>query len=216
MEMAWSLQGAEWCVGESKVATAQFRYGLEVGDAQHLFSKSLDITIPGYYNIMCLDSQVVPLFSIVLEVCAAPVSGVPKGSILSPVLFNIFINNLDTQLEGILSNFSDSTKLGGAVASLKGREALQKDLDKLEAWAITNHRKINKDKCQILHLGWDNPGCTHRLGNEMLESSAMEIALGVPDDDQLNMSQQCPGTQEGQPCPEGHQAKHHQPIEGGD
>ncbi|KAJ7410013.1 hypothetical protein WISP_111220 [Willisornis vidua] len=74
-------------------------------------------------------------------------SRVLQGSILGPVVFNIFINNLDAELEGIMSKFVDDTKLGGAVDSLKEREALQGDLDKIEVWSITNCIMLNKNKC---------------------------------------------------------------------
>ncbi|KAK4823435.1 LOW QUALITY PROTEIN: hypothetical protein QYF61_002121 [Mycteria americana] len=113
------------------------------------------------------------------------------GLDLQPVLFNVFINDLDAGIECTVSKFADDTKLGGAVNSLKGREALQRDLDRLESWAITNHMKFKKSKRQILQLGWVNPGYTYKLVDEMMGSSCAERDLGVWVDGKLNMSQQC-------------------------
>lgn len=47
------------------------------------------------------------------------------------------------------------------IVHLRDREALQRDLDRLESGAITNHLKLNTNKCTILHLKWDSPGYTN-------------------------------------------------------
>ena len=83
---------------------------------------------------------------------AEVLSGVPQGSVLGPLLFLIFINDLDNEARAveILFKFADDTKVGQPIRSMEDREKLQAALDGLVKWADQWGIPFNVDKCKVM------------------------------------------------------------------
>ncbi|PKU42441.1 rna-directed dna polymerase from mobile element jockey-like [Limosa lapponica baueri] len=92
-------------------------------------------------------------------------------------------------IECTLSKFANDSKLCGVVNMLEGRDAIQRDLDRLERWACATLMKFNQDK--VLHMGWGNPKHKYKLGREWIETRPEEKDLGVLVHEKFDMSRLC-------------------------
>ena len=79
-------------------------------------------------------------------------SGVPQGSVLGPILFFIFINDLDSGLVSSVFKFADDTKLVGNANSTQDSILLQRNLQQLIEWSDMWLIPFNKSKCIVMHL----------------------------------------------------------------
>lgn len=104
---------------------------------------------------------------------------VPQASVLGPVLFTVFINDIDDGLECPLRKFADDTKLSGVVCTLEGSDAIQSDLNTLERWACVNLMRFNMAKCKVLHLGRICIGVTSRYVYRLKEVHLVWIVPGL-------------------------------------
>ncbi len=118
-------------------------------------------------------------------------SGVPQGSILGPVLFLVFINDLDCGLMNTVLKFADDTKLVGKVGDDKDRLNMQQDLDSLTGWANKWQMQFNVAKCKVMHIGHSNPHFTYEMAGKSLVPVEHEKDLGILIEGNMKVSAQC-------------------------
>jgi hypothetical protein len=120
-------------------------------------------------------------------------SGVPQGSVLGPILFLIFINDLDSVVEevDIVRKFADDTKMGHRVDNMEGRERLQEAINKLVEWSVKWGMEFNIKKCKVMHFGHNNPVHRYSMGGVELGVTEEERDIGVSVQKNLRPSAQC-------------------------
>lgn len=105
---------------------------------------------------------------------------------------------LDIRFGYSVKQFTDNTKLAGAVNSLVGQDALE-DLDTLEYCSITNGMKLNKSKCWILRFGWSTYDTTINCGSGWRGVAGEQKGMWALGDNRVHVSQQCPAARRAKP-----------------
>ena len=106
------------------------------------------------------------------------ISGVPQGSILGPILFLLYVNDLPRDVGSSIKLFADDTKLYHGVETLEDCGILQQDLNKLSAWSSRWLLKFNEKKCVVLKVG-QCLNYAYSLNGSILECVEKQKDLGV-------------------------------------
>jgi len=116
-------------------------------------------------------------------------SGIPQGSVLGPVLFVIYINDLPKEVESEVYLFADDTKIFSEITNEGDSGKLQDDLDALYAWSNKWLLKFHPHKCKVLNLGRKNRETyNYTLDNTILEHVEGEKDLGITIDNNLKFT----------------------------
>lgn len=90
-------------------------------------------------------------------------SGIPQGSILGPILFTIFINDLPDNLNSKCKIFADDTKIYNTP---ENNVIMQNDINELCEWTEKWNLYFNASKCKVLHIGKTNPKYKYIIKNK--------------------------------------------------
>ena len=112
-------------------------------------------------------------------------SGIPQGSVLGPLCFLVYVNDIPREINSPMKMFADDTKIYGEVSTTDKVMTLQKDLDAVARWTSVWQLPLNTAKCQSLHLGGRNTGHQYHIGDVLIEGVKEERDLGVIIDDKL-------------------------------
>lgn len=126
-----------------------------------------------------------------------PSSSVPQGCILSPALFSLFINDLPSLLKCNNLLFADDLKLFQKIVTLQDCIKLQKDLDTLDQWCVTNGLQLNVGKCTTISFSYRTERrfqlYNYNIRGTPLSKSTTVRDLGVLFDKKLSFSNHIEG-----------------------
>ena len=106
-------------------------------------------------------------------------SGVPQGSVLGPLLFIIFVNDIDDKIKTKMLKFADDMQMVGMVGIQEEIDLSRKDLKNLVGWAREWQMLFNLDKCKVMHIGRNNEMAKYEMNGKELIAVDEEKDLGI-------------------------------------
>lgn len=116
-------------------------------------------------------------------------SGIPQGSILGPLLFNLFINDIESCFKfSKFLMYADDLKLFARIAYVQDSILLQEDINRLVVWCAWNHLSLNISKCFYLPFGRrvNMIDCAYFINGIELQKVSKILDLGIVFDSRLN------------------------------
>ena len=122
------------------------------------------------------------------------ISGVPQGSVLGPLLFLIYVNDLPEWIKTNIRMFADDTKIWTRIAADTDAESLQRDLNSLGSWSEKWLLRFNPDKCKVMHIRHAHK-TSYTIRQDSVDWHIQEVSeekdLGVIISADLKVSKQC-------------------------
>ena len=106
-------------------------------------------------------------------------SGIPQGSVLGPLCFLVYINDLPGEVKSSIKLYADDAKLYGCADSQQHRSVIQKDLTAIQDWTRKWQLPLNLKKCKVLHLGHRNEEGQYTLEGSQIQKTESEKDLGI-------------------------------------
>lgn len=109
------------------------------------------------------------------------VSGVPQGTVVGPLLFLLYINDLPESVSSNMRLFADDCIVYRSIKKPEDSLLLQKDLDNLQKWEDTWQMQFNPEKCVAMHISRKRrpSTSTYHLHGHILETVPSSKYLGV-------------------------------------
>ena len=118
-------------------------------------------------------------------------SGVPQASVLGPILFLIYINDLEEGVTGNILKFADDTKLFRQTKYIGDKQKRQDDIGKLVRWSDIWQMLFHFGKCKCLQTGPGNTCMNYEMGGIILNKTVKEKYLGVSMNANMKVPEQC-------------------------